>query len=121
LIILLLKHFKKNHKAKGVILKKPILSLIIVLLAFNTYTFSSIPSLHINQQNTQTNKLYEGSIGTSVDASIDHRFFSEEGRKDIKEDIKTTSNFISLLVSTALKRQILPFKYTIKTFPFFSN
>jgi hypothetical protein len=56
--------------------------------------------------NSQINKLYEGSVGTSVEASIDHRLLSEEGRKSIKEDIETTSNFISILANTISKESM---------------
>ncbi|MDR1285326.1 MAG: hypothetical protein LBJ88_03900, partial [Campylobacteraceae bacterium] len=38
--------------------------------------------------------LYQGDIGTSVEASIDHRFFSEEGKESIKEDFHKSENLI---------------------------
>ncbi len=37
-----------------------------------------------------TNELYNTDTGMSVDATIDHRLFTEDGRKDIKEDFKRT-------------------------------
>jgi hypothetical protein len=42
--------------------------------------------------NSQINKLYEGSVGTSVEASIDHRLLSEEGRKDIAKDFEVVAD-----------------------------
>ncbi|MDR1008401.1 MAG: hypothetical protein LBL65_07595, partial [Campylobacteraceae bacterium] len=52
-----------------------------------TYNNFDIHTNNINQL------LYQGNVGTSVEASIDHRLFSEEGRNSIKEDIqKALSN-----------------------------
>ncbi|MDR0579113.1 MAG: hypothetical protein LBG21_00710 [Campylobacteraceae bacterium] len=65
----------------------------LTLLIFLTSSLFASINHNINTYgniNTQTNQLYEGSIGTSVEASIDHRFFSEEGRDSIKEDFYKT-------------------------------
>jgi hypothetical protein len=51
----------------------------------------------------QINKLYEGSVGTSVDASIDHRLFSEEGRKEIAKDFFVTSNLANSIFDAITK------------------
>jgi hypothetical protein len=52
---------------------------------------------------SQFNKLYEGSVGTSVEATVDHRFFSESGRKDIAKDFFVTSNLIKSVADAILK------------------
>jgi hypothetical protein len=53
--------------------------------------------------NSQINKLYEGSVGTSVEASIDHRLLSEEGRKDIAGDFFVTGNLASSILDAITK------------------
>jgi filamentous hemagglutinin len=56
--------------------------------------------------NSQINKLYEGSVGTSVEASIDHRLLSEEGRKSIKEDFYKSGNLIGAVRDVITEKSI---------------
>jgi hypothetical protein len=53
--------------------------------------------------NKQTNLLYEGSVGTSVDASLDHRLLTEEGRASIKEDFKKSEILLGVIKDTITK------------------
>ena len=56
-------------------------------------------SLDLLNRDTQAiNKtLTDVSAGTSVQASIDHRMFSEEGRKEIKEDFQKSGDFVNAI------------------------
>ena len=43
----------------------------------------------LNRDTEALNKnLYSGSVSSSVDATLDHRFFSEDGREEIATDYK---------------------------------
>jgi filamentous hemagglutinin len=50
--------------------------------------------------NAITQELYKGEVGTSVEASFDHRLLSKEGRDSIKEDIETTKQFANIIEKT---------------------
>ncbi|MDR1008279.1 MAG: hypothetical protein LBL65_06980, partial [Campylobacteraceae bacterium] len=62
-----------------------------------TYNNFDIHTNNINQL------LYQGNVGTSVEASIDHRLFSEEGRKDVAKDFFITGNAIKSITDAIVK------------------
>ena len=58
----------------------------------------------LNTDTTQVNKdMLSIDVSTSVDATLDHRVFSEEGRKDIKEDFERTKRLGQAISDVATK------------------
>jgi hypothetical protein len=58
-----------------------------------TDTANSTDTTHLNRDVTQTNKdLFSTNTGTSVEAVIDNRIFSEDGKKEIKQNMENVHN-----------------------------
>ncbi len=61
----------------------------------------------LNRDTTKVNKdLYSGSVGTSVTATLDHRLLTEDGRKQIAEDVKKASNALSAMGDAITKDEV---------------
>ncbi|WP_263834048.1 two-partner secretion domain-containing protein [Sulfurospirillum oryzae] len=61
----------------------------------------------LNRDTTKVNKeLYSGSVGTSVTAVLDHRLLTEDGRNQIKEDVKKASNALSAMGDAITKDEV---------------
>ena len=56
----------------------------------------------LNRNTDEINKdLYNTSISSNIDASIDTRLFTEQGRKEIKQDLQTGSTIIDAITQIA--------------------
>jgi len=61
----------------------------------------------LNRDTSKVNKeLYSGSVGTSVTATLDHRLLTEDGRKQIAEDVKKASNAFSAMGDAITKDEV---------------
>ncbi|NCD00308.1 MAG: hypothetical protein EOL95_11495 [Bacteroidia bacterium] len=61
----------------------------------------------LNRDTSKVNKeLYSGSVGTSVEATLDHRLLTEDGRKQIAEDVKKASNAFSAMGDAITKDEV---------------
>ena len=61
----------------------------------------------LNRDTSKVNKdLYSGSVGTSVTATLDHRLLTEDGRKQIAEDIERTKRLGEAIGDVATKESI---------------
>lgn len=61
----------------------------------------------LNRDTTKVSKeLYEGNVGTSVSATLDHRLLSEEGRKEIAEDFLKTGMMVDIIQQIATNETV---------------
>ncbi len=60
-----------------------------------------------------TNELYNTDTGMSVDATIDHRLFTEDGREQIGEDIETTQEALGDIANELGFTDITQFLYDV--------
>ena len=68
---------------------------------------NSDDTTRLNRDTSKINKdLYSGSVSTSVTATLDHRLLTEDGRKQIVEDVKKASNALSAMGDAITKDEV---------------